>query len=343
MPCKQVINKSYFLSVLSLDFAPAEKVLENTGLTVAYLEKNQHIDISSAIQVVKNLYKYSHSPIWPGLFGKHLGVTGHGPVGYAALSAPTLGHAIKTLMTWEQVRSAYAWEILEQQEDFEVLLHDTTGDATYEAFNFEASMSLFEVLIPTILGGYCRSDVKINFKEQSKDKEQDLVAFYQSQLFFGQDKNSILIPKALWSSPSPLYDKESHELNVNRCKQLFEQLNQNVELDILVANIIAKHFDQSISAVIPLSAVPSQAQLCAELHLSGRTLMRKLKTANTSYKQILETERRIYATTLLKDARFTVLKIADILGYSEVANFCRAFKTWYGVSPTMYRQSLGDM
>ena len=84
---------------------------------------------------------------------------------------------------------------------------------------------------------------------------------------------------------------------------------------------------------------PSLAELCEVLHLTERTLIRTLKKLDTAYKKILEEERQKFAVQLLADAKYTVFNVADILGYRESANFCRAFKVWFKQSPTAYRRN----
>ncbi len=42
----------------------------------------------------------------------------------------------------------------------------------------------------------------------------------------------------------------------------------------------------------------------------------------------------------LKSGRLSIQEIAFLLGYSDVANFRRAFKRWEGVAPSEVRESL---
>jgi len=55
---------------------------------------------------------------------------------------------------------------------------------------------------------------------------------------------------------------------------------------------------------------------------------------------MLEEERKKYSEELLREARYSISNIADILGYKESANYCRAFKSWFGISPSTYRRTL---
>lgn len=76
----------------------------------------------------------------------------------------------------------------------------------------------------------------------------------------------------------------------------------------------------------------SQAWIAEQLHMSERNLLRKLKLANTSFRDLFNRVRSKRSLDLL----FTGMTIADIassLGYSERATFERAFKAWQGITP----------
>ncbi len=81
----------------------------------------------------------------------------------------------------------------------------------------------------------------------------------------------------------------------------------------------------------------SQESIAKALHLSSRSLQRKLKEEGTTYKQLLEDTRRELAAQYVKESELSVGEITFLLGFSEPANFSRAFKRWTGVSPSAYR------
>ena len=75
------------------------------------------------------------------------------------------------------------------------------------------------------------------------------------------------------------------------------------------------------------------------LHVSLRSLQRKLKEEDTSYKDLLEETRRQLALQYLRDSRRSIGEITYLLGFSEPSNFTRAFKRWTGKSPVQYRMT----
>jgi AraC-like DNA-binding protein len=73
-----------------------------------------------------------------------------------------------------------------------------------------------------------------------------------------------------------------------------------------------------------------------ELNLSARTLRRKLEEEGTSFREMLQEQRRRKAEKLLSTRGFHISELAGRLGYSDTAVFSRAFKSWTGLSPKQF-------
>ena len=85
---------------------------------------------------------------------------------------------------------------------------------------------------------------------------------------------------------------------------------------------------------------PKLDAVASKLSLGARTLRRRLNELGTSYQRILDDVRKELATEYLRTTNLTVQEIAEILGYSEVTNFRRAFMRWVELSPYQYRKQL---
>jgi len=72
--------------------------------------------------------------------------------------------------------------------------------------------------------------------------------------------------------------------------------------------------------------------------MTPRTLIRRLKAQDTSYQRLLDEARLHCADALLADARLTVAEVAQRLGYSDPANFGRAFRNLTGMTPAAWRR-----
>jgi AraC-like DNA-binding protein len=71
--------------------------------------------------------------------------------------------------------------------------------------------------------------------------------------------------------------------------------------------------------------------------MTPRTLHRHLVREGTSFRQVLEDVRHTLALEHLQTGQLTIAEIACALGYTDLANFRRAFRRWEGEAPSASR------
>ena len=76
------------------------------------------------------------------------------------------------------------------------------------------------------------------------------------------------------------------------------------------------------------------------LNMNPNQLWRKLKKEGSSFLDIRDQIKRDWALVLLEDPENTVEMVADLLRYSDVSAFRKAFKKWTGMQPVQYRSKL---
>src|ERR1700744_1895064 len=74
------------------------------------------------------------------------------------------------------------------------------------------------------------------------------------------------------------------------------------------------------------------------LHLSSRTLQRRLQDAGSSFQRVVEEARRQLARHYLNNSVLELNEAAYLLGYEDSSSFVRAFRTWEGVPPARWRE-----
>ena len=123
--------------------------------------------------------------------------------------------------------------------------------------------------------------------------------------------------------------------------------NRDIALknDEVVQSYLARLLQQSFSKqvtekIITLLAMgePNQQLVANELNISSRQLQRKLKDESTSFRGLLEDVRKDLAKNYLAKPQQSIIEIAFQLGFQDPSNFTRAFKRWFGVSPTAFRR-----
>ncbi|RYY14717.1 MAG: AraC family transcriptional regulator [Alphaproteobacteria bacterium] len=84
-------------------------------------------------------------------------------------------------------------------------------------------------------------------------------------------------------------------------------------------------------------AFPSMEEIAKAFGMTSRTLHRRLDAENVSFSAILDDVRRVLATEYLRTTTMSVDDIAMLVGFSDTANFRRAYKRWFGGSPSDIR------
>lgn len=82
----------------------------------------------------------------------------------------------------------------------------------------------------------------------------------------------------------------------------------------------------------------SMENAAAELQITSRTLRRKLTAEGTSFQLLKDEVRADAAIHYLSQPTLSINEVSSLLGFSEPAAFTRAFKHWFGVAPSAYRQ-----
>ena len=127
-----------------------------------------------------------------------------------------------------------------------------------------------------------------------------------------------------------------------------------VDRDLLTMPLKTGHQDLSPPAPGPAETAESIGRLLGELlpyaqaniqtvaerlHVSPRTVQRRLKEWGFSFEEILDDVRRTKAVEYLRSGQLTALETAYLLGYSDPAHFTRAFRRWTGVPPRVFLQN----
>ena len=82
---------------------------------------------------------------------------------------------------------------------------------------------------------------------------------------------------------------------------------------------------------------PTSMRVANQLHMSESTLQRRLAKEGYKFQQLLDQVRNKLAHEYLTGTQLTINEIASLLGFSDAANFRRAFKRWSKQTPTAVR------
>jgi len=84
---------------------------------------------------------------------------------------------------------------------------------------------------------------------------------------------------------------------------------------------------------------PSRESIANILSLSVSTLQRRLRECGTSFNEVLLKVRKQQVEEYLGNTDFNSEQLAFLLGYKAKSQFLKAFRQWYGMTPSEYRAS----
>ena len=334
-----LVATSYVQLYLRASAHPAAALLAGTGLNEEALRATGHIDHAVMARLYRNVERLGAEPGWAARTGSLLNISTHGPLGFAALSAPTLGAALTVMAELHgcRVTTLRVSERIDGQR-YAFILEDLSGDAAFARYTLETTLRVLQALIETIIGHPAGAPMQICFAWPPPPYAAALRAVYGVPLRFVAPETAVCIPASWRHIPSPLFDEVSYRENCARCREILARLGHSGDSAQRVRDLLAGHFERARLGPGEAAAPPNLQRIAEQLHVTPRTLIRQLKTCGTSYRELLDSARMDCATALLADARLTVAEVGARLGYSDPANFGRAFRRLRGTTPAAWRR-----
>ena len=157
--------------------------------------------------------------------------------------------------------------------------------------------------------------------------EDEFNAFFGAPIKYSAKHNSMLFDQRRIEAALPSGNIQM----AMECERVVVRYLAQLDRDNIAARIKAQLLSE-----LP-SGTTTDEDIAKALHLSVRTMQRRLHEENITYKQLLDDTRRELALQYIKDPSVSINEITYLLGYSEPANFSRAFKRWTGQSPCTMR------
>lgn len=169
---------------------------------------------------------------------------------------------------------------------------------------------------------------RFNYPEPPHNNEY--APMFSGQLLFNQPTSGFSLHTKLLNLP---IIRDSSELAIflrQSPLEILSRVGQDSSLHSQVRRVLLKQ---------GLEQLPTLEQIAELLHITARTLRRKLKDEGVSYQQIKDRLRCDTAIRLLTEESLSIADISNLIGFTEQAAFCRAFKNWTGVAPSIYLQN----
>lgn len=302
--------------------------LESSGLTEAQLSGTSvSLSWEAFRKLILDAFAVTEEPAMGLLLGERLLASMHGILGYAAMSSSSVRQVIELLERFIPLRTTLI-TVKHKIVDDEVQIHleeaMPLGDVQH--FVFEAITLALKNVLDFITLGSCQVR-RIIFPFAAEYDPSLVEDLFQCEVSYEQTWAGFTLPLSVLDEPLKMADPSTFQDAENLCQQELDKLTQEATVAARVRRLMLER----------QSGFPSMQVTARIFHMTPRTLHRRLSDEGTSFQEVLDDVRHMLAIEHLKSGRITLQEIAYKLGYTETANFRRAFKRWESIPPSEYR------
>lgn len=278
-------------------------------------------------EVLQRAHLLTGEPSLAYHLGMQMRISTHGFIGFAIMTSSNATQAIALASRFIGIRLPYCQMVTHYHPP-------TAGirlicDLPLEPLRSELLLSLLIGIIQigeALIQQHVKAKLHLDFAEPTNFHK--FSKLMDSQFSFNQPVVSAEFDSSIAYARLVTADPVASQLALTQCEAELSALGQRDRLAVRVREILISHEH----------GYPQIEQVAAQLCMSDRTLKRQLAAEDTSYSALLEEVRHRQAVGLLSRTDLSLERIAEQLGYSDVANFNRAFRRWTGKTPGRWRR-----
>lgn len=263
------------------------------------------------------------------LLGTESNIARFHPMGIAALSTNSFGAAIQHMARYKKLSAP------------EEILQGTDGDEWAIQFRWTLGMNAE----PPVLVEYCFAWVLTIARQGTGERIVPLrLEFVQPRSHTKAIERHFGCPVVCGATRNAIVFHASDEARpfVTKNAELLEMLAPQFDRELKDRERDEEHFIELVHGAIQQRLTghrPNVEEVARDLHMSSRTLQRRLQESGSSYQRVLDEARHQMARYYLLNSVLELAEAAYLLGYEDANSFARAFRNWEGVPPKHWRDA----
>lgn len=308
------------------------ELLRKTGIAAQELKPENRIEGAYGIALWSALLDISKDP--------HLGIRLGNTMNFSVLgwlsplitASPTIKDALNHVAQFSSLMGdMFSYEVISNQHSSKVLMHPAPEwlliSPKTATMATEHAMSLVLLLVRYLSGKPIQASISSFLAPKPKNLHPQMNEGF-GQLRFSQETASIAFDAHVFSLPVFSANHLVYEQMLIFCENKIKELQEPG-----VANKIRVLLRKQ-----PAYQLPKIADLADALHMSSRTLQRKLAAENVNFLDLVKEYQTELAVELLKNPNARVSETAWLLGYNSADAFTRSFKKRTGKIPAAFLQ-----
>lgn len=259
--------------------------------------------------------------------GQHVHPTTFHALGYAWLASRSLREALDRFVRYTRlVSTALTLRTVAVGPEVE-LVFESVGDAPRSLAAVDAGVAALVTLCRTSYGDSF-VPLRIRLQRPQLPCHKQFTEYFRAPITFGASETALVFAAADLDRVLPTGNAEL----ARAADEVILKYLARFDREDVVTQARMK-----LTELLP-SGRTGAKHVAEALHLSVRNLQRKLARHGTSVVKLMEETRRELANQYVHHSRLSIGEITYLLGFSEPASFTRAFRRWYGISPSDSRR-----
>ena len=307
------------------------------GLGITYQQVNDpsiRVSYRQARTIVSRALKVIRDPGLGLIVGRYQTVGSFGLLGLAMMTSRNFGEAMKVGIDNHKVSGS----LLDVDMDFldeqtvAVQAWPRCGEVELVPFLCEELFSSCLSFARELVGPKL-VPLRLELTYPAPSYANEYNEIFQCDVRFGAQHNRILVDTSWLEHPLPGYNALTSKQALSLCHQQLRGTDRSDEIVGSVERLLRSRLREH----------PRLTEVAKTLHLSERSLRRKLADSGRIFREIHDRVRAERALELLHAGQLSVAEIGIELGFSDPREFRRAFKRWTGMPPQLARRSMPNV
>ena len=252
---------------------------------------------------------------------------------YVLFASDTLRSGLQSLLPYRRlVSDALEIQLVEDERGARVRLRGTTYDAPVRRHPEACFVQAFVNILAAATDGAV-SPRHIDLCIPRPSRIADYQQVFGCSIGFDTEMSEIWLPDGALDIELFHADPELRELHCQYADRRLADVARHDKMDEVFGYLL----EQFEAGEIASEETHTLAQAAYDLGLSERRLRFELGEIDASFRDLFRRARLSYAKRLLESTADRVDDIATRLGFSETSTFSRAFRRYFGLTPSDYR------
>jgi len=306
-----------------------EELLMLADLDIALLTDLEQMISGEALTRLFDLTAHALScPCFGLLLSQRQGISVLGPVGLMMRQSLTFHDAYQALEKYIHLRSEAGTFSLEVERGVAIIKyipHIHGEDHCRQICNLSLGIGCHLIRLYIGKGWNPRA---VYFQHQAPPDLAPYNMLFHAPISFQQEFNGLVFDANLLNSTIGTFEPEIKQF-------LGSYLD---ELERVKKRDIVHQVGTLIKDLLPKGAC-SLKNVAQFMGLKERALQRRLSNEACSFQEVLDQVRQQMAKEFLDSPDTNLTNLAQILGYADLSTFSKAFKLWFGFSPSHYKKN----